>query len=171
MTRPHFPGIRTRLALAAAALCLALPLLLLRPHPAYAVREAAIQFVTGPLGTVPGQTAEIVFFLPGTQPSNRQPEHVRLVLLNAITGEQLASEDVQAGGVPGGGCLEWVNPAAPDDGTGQLPAVQRTEVVGILIGRLPPSAGLPAVSLQVLDTQTQKTLVALPAVQHSGGAN
>lgn len=166
MTRLHFPGIRTRLALAATALCLAPPLLLLRPHPAFAAREAALHFVTGPLGTVPGQTAEIVFFLPETRAAGRPPAPVRLVLLNAITGEQLASKDFQAGGVPGGGCLEWENIEVNQDVPGQ-----RTEVVGLLIGLLRPSADLPAASLQVLDTQTQKTVAALPAVQHSGGVN
>lgn len=166
MTRPQILCIRTRLALAAAALCLALPLLLLRPHPASAAQKTALHCVTGPLGTVPGQTAEMAFFLPGTPSVDRVPARVRLVLLNAITGEQLASKDFQVGVGPGGGCLEWENTGVNQDGPGE-----RTEVDGVLIGLLRPSADLPSASLQVLDTRTQKTLVALPAVQHPSGVN
>ncbi|MCW3099978.1 MAG: hypothetical protein JWL77_5596 [Chthonomonadaceae bacterium] len=132
---------------------------LLRSQPAGAVREAAREvFITPPLGIAAGQGAEIAFFLPGGTgggPNDQIP--VQLRLLDAETGQVLAQQEVAAGGIPGGGCLEFF----PTNAQG----AEHLQVVGVLIGLLRPGTPLPVASLQIFDTQTQRTTAALPAVQ------
>ena len=150
--------IRTSLVLALLSAVL-MTLFLLRPQQAQAIREAAREvFITPPLAVAPGQSAEIAFFLPGGQgggADGRIPIQMRL--LDAETGQVLAQKDVVAGDGPGGGCLQF------------SPGIEQTrsrqQIVGILIGLLKPSAPHPVASLQILNTETQQTMAAVPAVQ------
>lgn len=132
-------------------------LFLLRPQPVNAAREAAREvFVTPPLDVAPGQSAEIAFFLPAVQ-NQGKPAPVRLQLVDAETGQVLAQKDITVGVGPGGGCLQL--PAS------DLQRQSRQEIIGILIGLFQPNAPQPTASLQIFDTDTQKTTAALPAVQ------
>src|SRR3954453_16607244 len=91
-------GIRITVGVSAVALAV---LALNLARPAYAVREAAIDVLAGPLQVEQGEVVHFNYYIPGPHLSGQ------VVLRDADTGQVLQQTQLQSGGIPGGGCIEY----------------------------------------------------------------
>ncbi len=118
-------------------------LALLQPWRSADAAQRRPAALAGPIGITVGQTARLNAFLSPTQPQSRSK--LRLTFLDGVTGESLATRDVDL--TRGKGAfMDYV-----DDG---LVAGARRCVVGIVSPR-DASSGLPTgLRMQVFDTAT-----------------